>query len=408
MSTTHSVNLFSSEHNTNPYPNYAYLRQNQPIYWASDGNGFDFWVITQYEDVQAVLKDNRFVKDFRNAWSQEKVAQMLQQMNSMEFRVFNQNMLSSDPPNHTRLRSLVSKAFTPRRTEELRPRIEAIAEELLADMDGQKEVDFIDSYAFLLPIKVIAELLGISLADQDKFRRWSNTMIDGTGPHENRIDNVREASQNFLQYLRQLVIEKRENPADDLTSALIQAEEQGEKLSEEELLAMLWLLIIAGHETTVNLIANGVLALTQNPDQMAKLKSNPELIKPAIEEFLRYEGPVETSTFRFASQDVEVHGQPIAKGDRVLVVLGSAARDAQQVKNPDDLDITREMNPHMAFGYGIHYCLGAPLARLEGQIAIGKLLARYPNIKLAVKPEELQWRPTLLLRSLKHMPVVLE
>lgn len=323
-------------------------------------------------------------------------------------------MLSKDPPDHTRLRRLVSKAFTPRFIEGLRPRIQEIANELLDKVEkgsrpegepsGQRRMDLIEDYAFPLPITVISEMLGVPKEDRQKFRQWSNTAVSSDMSVEN-AETLRSEMRAFTEYLSNLFEDKRAYPADDLTSSLIRAEEEGDKLGEEELLAMVFLLLVAGHETTVNLIGNGALALLTHPDQLQKLKDDPSLMKSAVEEMLRFDGPVQVSTDRFAAENVEFRGASISRGDIVLAVLGSADRDESRFTNPQTLDIEREDNRHLAFGKGIHHCLGAPLARLEGEIGFSTLLARVPDLRLDATLEDLDWRPGLLIRGLQRLPV---
>lgn len=395
-------NIASASFKPHAYAAYAAMREETPVYPYTLSNGERMWVVTRYNDVLSVLKDERFVKDYRRALTPEQLEQLPEAMRAFDF--INRNMLFSDPPDHTRLRALISKAFTPRRIEELRPRIQQIADELLDAVQNTPTFDLLDAYAFPLPIIVISELLGVPHEDQDQFRVWSNTVVNNETMTPG--DPARQAAlQAFGAYINQLVARRREEPGDDLISALVQAEEQGDKLNQNELIAMIFLLIVAGHETTVNLIANGVLALLTHPDQLALLKQEPDLIKQAIEELLRYDGPVETSTMRFAREDLVLNGQPIRRGERVLVVLDSADRDETQFERADELDITRQVKQHLAFGHGMHYCLGAPLARLEGQIAIGTLLARMPNLRLAVAPDSLRYRPSLVVRGLEQLPV---
>jgi cytochrome P450 len=314
-------------------------------------------------------------------------------------------MLDTDPPDHTRLRALVSKAFTPRLVEGMRGRIQAIADALLDALEDKGDIDLIDEYAFPLPVTVIAELLGVPVEDRDKFRQWSDAAVSGNATKEYIEKILIPHMQAFTNYLRAMFEEKRRNPEDDLISALVRAEEAGDRLSEDELLGMVFLLLIAGHETTVNLIGNGVLALLEHPDQLQKLRNDPSFIKLAVEELLRYDGPVETSTERFAREDVAISKTKIPKGEMVLVVLAAADRDPERFPYPDTLDITRTDNKHLAFGKGIHHCLGASLARMEGQIAVGTLLRRMPNLRLKAPPKSLVWRPGLVLRGLKALPV---
>jgi cytochrome P450 len=403
VSQSSQVDLFDPAFKVNPYPTYARLRSDAPIHRVTLPDGHDMWLVTRYEDVSAVLKDERFVKDWRNALTQEQLAQMPPIPEVM--KPLSRNMLDTDPPDHERLRSLVSKAFTPRLIERMRPRVQAIADALLDAMQDRHEMDLVDDYAFPLPITVIAELLGVSTEDRDKFREWSDAAVSGDTTQEYVETILLPHMQAFISYLRAMFEEKRENPKDDLVSALVRAEEAGDKLSEDELLAMVFLLLVAGHETTVNLIGNGMLALLQHPDQLQKLREDPSLITPAIEELLRYDGPVEISTERFAREDVRIGETVIQRGALVMVVIASADHDSQRFPEPETLDITRADNRHLAFGKGIHFCLGAPLARMEGQIAINTLLRRMPNLRLKDSPESLTWRPGLVLRGLKGLPV---
>ena len=393
---------FSPEFKADPFPFYARLRAEQPLYRTTLPNGRGLWLVTRYDDAVAVLRDPRFVKDWRGTLTPEEAAQLPPLPPA--FEVFTRNMLDQDPPNHTRLRALVSKAFTPRLVEALRPRIQQIADGLLDTVDGRGEMDLIDEYAFPLPITVIAELLGVPAADRDRLREWSNAVVAGdfTVETAHRTAPLLEA---FAAYLRALFEERRRAPRNDLISGLLQAEEAGDRLSEDELFAMLFLLLIAGHETTVNLIGNGTLTLLQHAEQLERLRREPELIRPAVEELLRHSGPVEGSTERVAREDIELGGVTIPRGEMVLVMLASADRDPAHFAEPDRLDLTRDNRQHLAFGHGIHYCLGAPLARLEGQIALGTLVRRFPNLRLAVPPDELTWRPGMIIRGLAHLPV---
>jgi cytochrome P450 len=312
-----------------------------------------------------------------------------------------QHMLNVDPPDHTRLRRLVSAAFTVRRIEALRPRIEQITDELLDAMAEQDVLDLIDAFAFPLPIQVICELLGVPVADRDSFRAWTNAIIGGVSAR----DELPAAAEGLVRYLRDLVRAKRAAPADDLLSALVGVRADRDQLTEDELTSMGFLLLIAGHETTVNLIGNAVYALLNHPDQLARLRAEPALLPAAIEEFLRYESPVETSTFRIATEPVEIAGQVIPAGHTVLIGLLSANHDDTRFPDPDRLDVTRQDYPHLAFGHGIHHCLGAPLARLEAKVALGRLLPRHPAIRLAVPSHEVTWKPGTLIRGLTTLPV---
>jgi cytochrome P450 len=286
----------------------------------------------------------------------------------------------------------------------LRPRIHQIADDLLDGVTAQGKMDLVEDFAFPLPITVIAEMLGVPSADRDRFRVWSNAAVQGS-PAVQPDPEVTAKLLEFAGYLRELRTAKLRRPGDDLVSALVQAEAEGDALSESELLSMLFLLIVAGHETTVNLIGNGMLALFEHPEQLARLRAEPALIKPAIEEMLRYYGPVEMSLTRYAREDVELGGQTIRRGEQVTVLLAATDRDPALVADPDRFEVGREPTRHLAFGTGIHACLGAPLARLEGQIAFTTLLRELPELRLAVPREELTWADSALLRGLSRLPV---
>jgi len=386
----------------NPYPAYALVRSNDPIHSLKMEDGRTTWLITRYEDALAILKDQRFIKDFHRLLTPEQLAQAQGNTYSM----LNAHMLSSDPPDHTRLRALVNLSFTPRLVEQWRERIQAIADELIEAMEqhSEREIDLIDAFAFPLPIIVITEMLGVPTQDRENFREWSNALLDGVGNPEN-FQAVRAKIFEFTMYLNNLIATKRQQPGDDLIGRLMLAEENGDKLNETELLSMIFLLLVAGHETTVNLIGNSVLALLQHPAQKQLLQEKPELIKNAVEEFLRFHSPVAIGTNRWVGEDLEFCGKQMRRGDAVLVGLAAANHDPSEFAHADELDITRKENRHVAFGMGIHYCLGAPLARLEGQIAINTLLKRLPNLRLTVPVEELVWRPSMLLLGVSKLPV---
>lgn len=389
-----SENLFTEAFTQNPFPTYEQMREKEPIMRILFPDGHYGWIITRYSDAVEALKDPRFVKDMRNAGIEE------------DMLFINNNMLFSDPPDHKRLRGLVQKAFTPQLISGMRERIQQIADELLAEVEGQESINLIDEYAFPLPIIVISEMLGVPNSDRDKFRVWSNALIERSGREPD--EDVRNLIMEFREYLADWFSKVRQQPGNDLISQLIIAEEQGDRLTEHELFNLVMLLIIAGHETTVNLIGNGILALLQHPEQLRILQSRPELIHTAIEEVLRYNGPVEFSTGRWVKEDLEFKGVSMKRGESVIISLSSANRDPEQFNDPDLFDISREKSPHLAFGKGIHLCLGAPLARLEGEIAINTLLKRYPNIRLKVDVSELEWRPGMIVRGVKEMPLYLE
>jgi len=398
------VDLFDPTFQANPYPTYAQLRSTAPVHRVTLPDGRRVWLVTRYDDVASVLKDERFAKNWRNAPPPEQLAQMSPiPVELMKLQIG--NFLYEDPPDHKRLRTLVSKAFTPRLIERIRGRVQGMADALLDAVKNKGEMDLIDDYAFPLPITVIAELLGVPAEDRYKFREWTVAAVSGNWTQEYVEKVLIPHMRAFTDYLRAMFEEKRKNPEDDLTSALVRAEEAGDKLSEAELLGTLFLLLVAGFETTVNLIGNGTLALLQHPDQLQKLRDDPWLIKTAIEELLRYDGPVEISTERFVREDVTIGETVIPKGEVVMLVFASADHDPERIPEPDTLDITRTDNKHLAFGGGIHYCLGAPLARMEGQIAIGTLLRRMPNLRLKGSPESLRWGTGVMGRGLQGLPV---
>lgn len=383
-----------------PYPTYARLRSAAPIHRVRLSDGREVWLITRYEDVSAFLKDERFVKEARNALTPEQLSRVPPEPEVMKF--LSRDMLGTDPPDHERLRVLVSKAFTRRSVGRMRGRVQEISEALLDAVEDKGEMDLIDDYAYPLPFTVITELLGVPEEDRGMLRAWSDLLVPGKATQEYvRIPYM----QIFRDSLRAMFEEKRKNLGDDLISVLARAQEAGDEPSEDEALSTVLLLFEGGHRTTVNLIGNGVLALLRHPDQLQKLRNDPSLIEPAVEELLRYDGPLEMSTARFAREDVEIGGTVIAQGEGVKGVIASADRDPERFPDPDTLDITRQDNKHLAFGGGIHYCLGAPLARMEGQIAIDTLLRRMPDLRLKGSPETLSWRPDPPMRGLEALPV---
>jgi cytochrome P450 PksS len=399
------INLASPQFKASPYDYYAKLRAEAPFFRTPLPTGETGWLITRYDDAMAVLKDERFAKDKRNALTPAQLAR--QPWFRKLFHSLGQQMLSKDSPDHTRLRALVSQAFTPRLVEQMRDRIQALADELLDPVQNQGRLDLIHDFALPLPSIVIAEMLGVPAADRHAFHRWSNALLGAAQTKRHLFYAIPNVFQ-FMRYLRRLIAKRRAEPRNDLVSALIQAEEAGDRLNPEELRAMIMLLLVAGHETTVNLIGNGMLALMEHPDQMEKLLRDPALIKPAVEELLRFTCPVDFATERYPREDVSMGGVTIPRGEIAFVVLSSANRDERQFPNPDKLDITREPNKHLSFGLGPHFCLGAPLARLEGQLAITTLLRRLPNLRLTTPPSELRWRRGLLLRGLKSLPVAFD
>ncbi|QBD83429.1 cytochrome P450 [Ktedonosporobacter rubrisoli] len=396
--------MLTQEVKRHPHAFFARLRQQKPLFFVDNFFGTGAWIATDYADVTAILKDPRFIKDLQKTTemkgNQEISGETAARLKKFAWR---RDMLTTDPPDHTRLRHLVSKVFTPRMIEQLRSRIQQITDELLDAVKDQGHMDLVADFAFPLPITVISEMLGIPVADRQQFRTWTQALIN---MEESKNDEAYGgAMEAFIAYIKNLLAEKRLHPGEDLVSGLIQAEESGDKLNETELISMIFLLIVAGHETTVNLIGNGMLALFEYPEQMNLLRNDPSLLPSAVEELLRYTSPVTLSSPRLASEDILIHDQLIHKGEMVFVVLVSANSDPQQFTDPELLDITRQENQHVAFGKGIHFCLGAPLARLEGQVAFGALLQRFPDLRMNCEPEQLRWTPTFSLRSLNSLPV---
>lgn len=397
--------LFTAGFKADPFATFAAMRQHHPVYAHEAPDGATIWYITRYDDVLAVLKDHeRFVKNVHNARPSRR-APGAASAPSLQ-RAINENMLFSDPPDHTRLRLLVNQAFTPRRVEQMRAQIQRIADELLhnAVAATPASFDLISTYALPLPVIVICDMLGIPTADQAQVTEWAQAIIS-PGSRGLSYRERRRRLRAFLVYLHTLFDARRRAPRDDLTTALVQAEQDGDRLNEQELSSMVALLIVTGHETTVNLIGNGALALLQHPQQLAWLRTRPEAWETAVEELLRYDGPVETSTTRWVAADVELHGRCLKRGDVVRVVLASANRDEDHFTCPDQLDVQRSENRHLAFGHGIHYCLGASLARLEGQIALRTLFTRFPELQLAVPAANLRWRSGVLFRGLEALPL---
>ncbi|MGE7864220.1 cytochrome P450 family protein [Bacillus mobilis] len=395
------INLASAQFKEDAYEIYKESRKMQPILFVNEVELGKEWLITRYEDALPLLKDNRLKKDMTNVFPQDTTNMYLSVDNSDHLTT---HMLNSDPPNHSRLRSLVQKAFTPKMITQLDGRIQRIADDLISEIERKGTLNLVDDYSFPLPIIVISEMLGIPKEDQAKFRIWSHAVIASPETPEEIKETEKQLSE-FITYLQYIVDVKRKDPKEDLVSALILAENEGHKLSAPELYSMIMLLIVAGHETTVNLITNTVLALLENPNQLQLLKDNPKLIDSAIEEGLRYYSPVEVTTARWAAEPFQIHDQTIQKGDMVVIALASANRDETVFENPEVFDITRENNRHIAFGHGSHFCLGAPLARLEAKIAITTLFNRMPELQIKGNREDIKWQGNYLMRSLEELPL---
>jgi unspecific monooxygenase len=393
-------NPFAPGFRENPYPSYNRMRDETPVFETPFG-----LVLSRHADISAVLRDPRMSTDGRKRpefaeWVAAQGLDLDEEMNR------SQGFLSLDPPDHTRLRGLVSKAFTPRVVEQLRPRIAQFVEETLDRVAPTGEMDVIEDLAYPLPVQIICEMLGVPPEDHLKFREWSREIARALDPDfaltPEELKRREERSNAFGEFFDDLIEKRRADRRDDLISALISVEEEGDRLTHDELISTCVLLLIAGHETTVNLIGNGALALLRNPEQLAMLRENPDLAKTATEEVLRYDPPVQM-TARNALEDMEFDGKVLKKGQQAILLLGAANRDPAQFSDPERLDITREDNRHLAFGMGIHFCLGAPLARVEGQIALSELVRRLPDLELVTN--EPPYKVNMILRGLESLPV---
>jgi cytochrome P450 len=399
------VDLTTPQFKADPYPLYARLRAEAPVCRVRIGHRQFAWLITRYDDVLAALKDERLVKDRRNAPATDGPAWGARVRWLFGPLMF--HMLGLDEPDHTRVRSLVQEAFTSRFVENMRSRIQFLTEQLLDRVAAQRRMDVIRDYAMPLPTTIIAEMLGVPVTDRNRFHRWS--AIVASSGFTSRLEMLRVVPSvlAFLRYIRKLVRLRRQRPENDLISALVAAE-AGDKLSEPELLAMIFLLIIAGHQTTIHLIGNGTLALLENRAEMEKLCAQPSIIQSAVEELLRYDSSLPLASHRWARCNISIAGATIPQGEAVFAGIASANRDSRQFERPDVLDLTREPNRHLTFSQGIHHCLGAPLARLEAQVAFTTLLRRFPNLRLAVSRNDLRWQRSILLRGLQALPVELD
>ena len=391
MTTAFAELLTTPEFQENPYPIYRELRNQSPAFWyRHSGATGGMWFITRHEDAEMVLKDQRFTKDISRVTPLE--------------RTMARHMLDADPPDHTRLRGLVSQAFTPRVVASLEPKIRSITEELISHVKKGQDFSLIEHLAFPLPIIVIAELLGVPDRDRHLFRDWSSSLIDVADiltANDARSDqNVQMALGNIFRYFDELIKVRRHDLQDDLISLMISAEDSEGKLTHGEILSSCFLLLLAGHETTINLIGNGYHALTRFPEQMELLKDHPEHLSSGVDELLRYDAPVQRATFRAALEDMEIAGEWIRKNQQVAAVIGSANRDERVFLKPDQLDVTRTPNRHLSFGRGIHFCLGAPLAKLEAQIAFEYLLPLgMPEVR------HLERRPSTMFRGFRDLIV---
>lgn len=387
-----------------PYPIYARLRRDSPVVTVERPLIGKLYLLTRYDDCADAFTDPRLANDPRKARSGPDPFDRW--WTPPLLRALQRNMLACDEPDHRRLRDLVHRAFTPRRVDQLKGSVEQIVTRLLdAAARARQPVDLMSAFALPLPLTVISEMMGVPEADRLTFHDRMAKFLDTN--FESRLQLVRQIPNSILtlRFFRRLIRLRRREPGDDLLTALVQAEEKGDRLSEDELIAMIFLLLLAGHETTVNLIGNGTLALLQHPEQLRRLRDDPELIGSAVEELLRFTNPVAEPAARFAREDIELHGTVIPRGSIVLPLLASANRDEAAFERADQLDLGRNPNRHVAFGLGVHYCLGAPLARLEAKIALLALVQRFPNMRLAVPAERLRWRGSINLRGLTALPL---
>lgn len=388
----------------NPYPVYLQMRAEAPVYWSDVWN---CWVLTRYADVKATFRDpESFVNSGRFTSLLEQLpADVRTEVQPLE-RHFLHGVINTDPPVHTRLRKLIHSAFTPRVLTQMRDDIQAIVNVQLDQVQKQGQMDVIRDLAYPLPVIVIAKMLGVPPAERDQFKQWSDDIIAFQASGRTTPEIIRlsyRALTDMRAYLRRIFAQRRRDPQNDLITALLMAEEEGEILSEEEILSTCVTLLVAGHETTTNLIGNGIYTLLQHRDQLQELKDVPTLIESTIEEVLRYESPLQRNR-RVVARDMEFADKQMKEGQLVLQILGAANRDPEEFSDPDRFDIHRQPNRHIAFGFGIHFCLGAPLARLEAPIAINTLLRRMPHVKLAA--DAVQWqREHSVVRGLKSLPV---
>jgi cytochrome P450 len=393
--------LLGPDYFQNPLAHFAWMRAEAPVSLAVIPDSWPAWFVTDYTEARAALADPRLVKDIR------KMAQAQQGRTAATGPDFlSTNLLNVDPPDHTRLRRLVLKAFTSRRIAALRPRVEEITSSLLDTIadgaaGGAGSVDLLQAFAFPLPVTVICELLGVPAIDQEQFGAWAHAVV----AIEETQDALQEAVAAMSGYFTSLLAAKRRSPLGDLLSALVTARDDDESLSEFELIALVYLLLTAGHETTVNLIANGVLALLTHPAELARLRDDPALLPSAVEELLRYAGPLNHATERFTLEPTEIGGVTIPANKLVICATSAANHDPARFPDPGRLDLGRDATGHVAFGHGIHYCLGAPLARMEAEVAFGALLSRFPRLSLTVPVTELRWRPSSFVHGLESLPV---
>lgn len=398
----HTRQLTDPAHKANPFRLYAELRDAAPVQRIKLPFGQSAWLVTRYDDVESILADERFAKDRLQTLSPIQAARrgwIRKGLNPFQW-----SLLDLDAADHMRQRMRAHAPFLPQQVEQLRNRVRALTNELLDRMQPRGRMDLIHDYALQVPMTIITELLGVNPEEKEWVHRWSDTAI-ASGSSMAGMLRTMGAAWLFRRRIGRWIRQRRRQPQDDFISRLLPADDTGFALTDPQAVSLLFLLLVAGHETTINLIGNGVLALLQHPDQLERLRSDPTLIKPAIEEILRFTSPFEVATKRFARQDITLHGVTIRRSERVLPVIAAANRDETRFADPDRFDITRDPNRHLSFGVGAHFCLGAPLARLEGQIAIQTLIERLPNLRLEVAPDQLPWRRSLVMRGLMRLPV---
>ena len=396
-------NLQDLEVRANPYPFYAQLRSQDPVHWDEE---LGFWVLTRYADIASVYHDPRFSRAQGLRRGFERLPESEQIVAEPVYRSFSKTIFYSDPPYHTRLRGLVNSAFTPTAVEQMRPYVERTVDNLLDTVQAKGQMDVIHDFAYPLPILVIAQMLGLPAEERIRFKKWSDDLfaILGSVPHApERMEQAAHSLTELTSYVTQLSEARRKQPGEDLLTALVEATQEGQHLSQEELVANMIILLSAGHETTSNLIGNGLLALLQHPDQMQKLRDEPDLIASAVEEMVRYDNPVQIS-YRSAAEDIEISGKCIHKGELVNSILAAGNRDPEHYSEPDRFDITRDEGKHLGLGLGIHFCLGAPLLRLEAQVAFTSILHRFLELRLAT--ETLEWQEHPIFRGVKSLPVI--
>jgi cytochrome P450 len=423
------LNLQRDEIRANPYPFYEKLRSEDPVHWDE---ALGLWVLTRYADIDSLYTDERFSRAQGLMRGFDRLSASEQQIAAPVYHSFSKTVFYADPPYHTHLRGLMNHAFTPRRVEHLRPYVQKVVDALLTDMQSAPEKDMIRELAYPLPVMVIAELLGLPQGDRARFKKWSDDLfaILGTVRHKSTglLEQAAHSLDELTDYVKTLSRQRRENPRDDLLTALLSVTETDDEacphphasspphapgewvrdrdasstLTEEELVSNINILLSTGHETTTHLIGNGLLALLQHPDQWKKLREKPALLGSAIEEMLRYDNPVQI-TYRSALEDASIGSRIIRKGDLVNTIIGAANRDPERFSNPNDFNITRNEGRHLGFGIGIHFCIGAPLVRLEAEVVFETILRRFPNLCLAT--ENLEWQEHPIFRGLKSLPI---